>query len=124
MIFERFSEPYFIDGDMLYHRGRVAVTKVCSIDEPFAVLYDSRDGLLLKHGPAKLVAEYGQNLGAAFASSPIPELARDLMLISFSITRETIEEVNACIQITGRITGFQERMRGIVEGVCDGPTLH
>lgn len=124
VISERFNEPYVIDGDTLYFRSSKGLTRVCSTDETFALGYDAQDAVLLKHGQAESVAEYMHVLSVSFAQSPMPELAEGLMLVSFKIAPETIEEVNACIQVSNRVGHIIERLDQLGHGDIGGPTLH
>jgi hypothetical protein len=124
MMLERYDGPYFIDGDTLYFRNQRGAVKVCATTEMFAVGYDAQEAMLLKHGQANLVAEYMQTLTAAFSGSPLPDLAGGLTMLTFKIDPETIEEVNACIQVTNRVGRLHERLEVITNGEGLGPTLH
>lgn len=124
MMLQRFDGPYFIDGDALYFRSQSGSTKVCDTTELFGVGYDAQEAMLLKHGQASLVAEYMETLTAAFSGSHMPGLAEGLTFVTFKIGPETIEEVNACIQITNRVGKLPERLEMIANGEELGPTLH
>ena len=124
MMLDRFDGPYFIDGDTLYFRNQGGAVKVCDTTEMFAVGYDAQDAMLLKHGQVNLVSEYMQTLTAAFSASPLPGLAEGLVMLTFKIDHETIEEVNACIQVTNRVGRLHERLEMITNGEGLGPTLH
>jgi hypothetical protein len=124
MMLARFNGPYFIDGDALYYQRATGSIRVCDTDELFAVGYDAQDATLLKHGQANLVAEYMETLTANFAGSHMPGLAEGLTFVSFRIDPETIEEVNACIQISNRVGKLPERLQMIANGESCGPTLH
>jgi hypothetical protein len=124
MMLERFDGPYFIEGDALYFKNQGGVVKVCATTELFGVGYDAQEAMLLKHGQAALVAEYMETLTEAFSGSHMPGLAEGLTFLTFRIDPETIEEVNACIQITNRVGKLPERLEMIANGGELGPTLH
>lgn len=124
MMLERFDGPYFIDGGVLYFRSQTGSVRVCGTDQIFGVGYDAENSMLLKHGHAPLVAEYMEMLASLFSASHMPNLAEGLTFVTFQINPETVEEVNACIQITNRVGQLLERLQVISDGGSVGPTLH
>ncbi len=104
--------PYYVRSAAVryrFHDG--SDIQVCQLGEEMAVIVDQADGLLLKHGASEYVRAYLEQLEAAFRSvGAVHGLALDLQLICLSATPDVLEELNACIQTTGRIRSFTERL--------------
>lgn len=105
------SHSYQIEGDTVFYCATAADRReVCKTDALFAVGWDTEGNVLHKHGEARLVGAHIDQVRKVLAELGVARLAETLRVTVFPITHETIEEVNACIEITGRVGKLEERL--------------
>jgi len=114
--------PYVLAQGKVMFSTRLNTVEICDETDTLAVLFDVNDGILHKHGEKSKVAMDHERMVKAFTSSGYSEFAKGLELIEFSITPETIEELNACIGTTGRVLLFKERLMELAEEADNFPT--
>jgi hypothetical protein len=102
---------YQIENGTVYYFGNADHAHiVCQENELFAVLWDSDGNVLQKHGKADLVQARHDQMRDAFISGGFHGLAASLTIATFPATPETLEEVNACIEISNRVGKLEERL--------------
>jgi hypothetical protein len=114
--------PYLLIREKVYFSTSARMLEICNVVDSLALIYDVNDGTLLKHGEKSNVSIDHECMVKVFATGGHSELAKSLELVEFAITPETIEELNACIGITGRVLGFKERLATIAENAEQLPT--
>lgn len=103
--------PYeFIHGDVWFG-GRY----VCGPSGRIGVAFDAAEGVLHKHGAADGVSSWADDARRKFRDTGFEEIADALIVVDFPPTPETLEELNACVEITGRVARLPERLRKIGE---------
>ncbi|WP_315920948.1 hypothetical protein [Mesorhizobium sp. SP-1A] len=107
--------PYVLAQGKVLFSTQLNTVEICDETDTLAVLYDVNDGILHKHGEKSKVSMDHERMVKAFTSGGYSEFAKTLELVEFSITPETIEELNACIGTTGRVLRFKERLMDLAE---------
>lgn len=107
--------PYLLIREKVYFSTSARMLEICNENDSMALIYDVNDGTLLKHGEKSHVSNDHDCMVKVFATGGHSELAKSFELVEFPITPETIEELNACIGTTGRVSGFKERLATIAE---------
>jgi len=127
MIDDAVSEgPYVIRGDAVWYvyasvsfgtgSGPDPV-RICDTSQNLAAAVDVDTGILHKHGLEDNVAGWLHQAQKAFRDGGHPQLADDLVMYSFPVTPETVEELNACIGSSGRAARIAERLARIGQDV-------
>lgn len=114
--------PYVLAQGKVLFSTQLNTVEICDETDTLAVLYDVNDGILHKHGEKSRVSMDHERMVKAFASGGLSEFGKALELVEFSITPETINELNACIGITGRVLRFKERLLKLAEESENSPT--
>ena len=83
--------------------------------ESIAVFYDANDGVLFKHGAAPLVRDYAHKTRSKLAAADrTGDLTAALTVLEFPVKilkiPGVLEEINACLDISGRIATLQEKL--------------
>lgn len=109
----RFDGPYYIEGGDLWRREGGSVASglggaprsrhVCRGSDDVAVAFDSEDGTLHKCGRADMVQAWAAAARSRFIEAGFEEMAKAITVISFSVTPETVAELNACVEVSGRV---------------------
>lgn len=107
--------PYLLIKGKVYFSTSSRMLEICGENDRLALVYDANDGVLLKHGEKSHVNSDYDCMVKAFATGGYSEFAASLELVEFPISPETIEELNACIGVTGRVLRLKERLAAIVE---------
>jgi len=120
-----FDGPYYIEHGDLWIRdsstrlpglaGRPSGRHVCSGSEEVAVCFDSDDGTLHKRGKAEMVQAWADDTRRRFTEMGFDEMARSLTVITFPVTPETVAELNACSEITGRVLKLADNLARLLE---------
>lgn len=120
-----FDGPYYIEHGDLWIRDRSprlpdlaglpSGRHVCSGSDEVAVCFDSEDGTLHKHGKAEMVQAWADETRRKFTEMGFDEMARALTVISFPVTPETVAELNACSEITGRALKLADNLSKLLE---------
>lgn len=82
-----------------------------------AVVFDD-DGMLLKAGLAKDVAEWNQ-MDLPGTSLTVEELLKP-SIIRFPANEATVEELNNCVHFTGCVLKLEDRLRNLASGTDCG----
>lgn len=118
--------PYVIEhGDVWFLRtasdpsrrdSRVVIGRdhVCGPHDKLALVYDTEDNILHKHGTAEFAGNWLKHARGKFREAGMDELADALTLVEFAPVPEAIAELNACISHSGRVGKFVERMQAIL----------
>lgn len=120
-----FDGPYYIEHGDLWIRddgpalpglsGAPRCKHVCSGNEEVAIAFDSDDGTLHKRGKADWVQAWTNETRRKLASMGFDDLARSLTVISFPVTPETVVELNACAQISGRVLKLADNLSRLLD---------
>jgi len=102
--------PYLLHRGEVIYSSSVHTLNICKETDLLAVMYDVEGGVLHKHGAASRVRQAHARVASAFVAQGFDELAQSLEIVEFPVTPETIEELNACIAISGRVLGIKERL--------------
>ena len=112
--------PYVIRHGDLWHVARGAEGRhVCDGSQEVAVAFDSEDGTLLKHGSHSRVQEWADKTRKTFVEGGFPDLAATITVISFPVSPETVDELNACAATTGRVLKLADNLGKLAES-CPG----
>ena len=80
-------------------------------DDDLAILFTADDlPILLKHGPAKAVATYRQNVCAE--EDPVT-IVLPLEVLRSDKGPAILEEINACLAISGRVALLEQRLQAL-----------
>jgi len=105
------------ESELVYTSPVTGQRKSYPLDTVMGILYDKADGTLHKvldyDSAAKVLEKWTRSLVDTNDNRAL-ELANSLALEPFPITPEHIEEVNLCMQVTGRVKGISERFDRIV----------
>lgn len=121
---EDFDGPYFIEhGDLWLRPSGPAVkgplapgpTHVCDGTGEIGIAFDSEDGTLHRRGEASKVHEWADKTRRKFAENGFDDMARAITVISFPVTPETVAELNACAEITGRVLKLADNLSKLLE---------
>ncbi len=106
---------YFIENGKVYHAGSLNQhLLVCNENDMFGVAWDSDGDILHQHGEATLVRKRLEEIRTALISRGFENMAATLTLATFPATPETLEEVNACIDISNRVGRLEARLAQIL----------
>lgn len=110
--------PFILVGDdILYRFSNEKVVSFCKVGDHLSVLYAASNGMLLGWGLPEVIEEkFRVTSLVLFDASPY--LGEDLKTYSFMATPETVEELNCCINTTGRVLKIEERIQELL-----GPSL-
>lgn len=113
---------YVLEGGAVRYRiertggdGRIHAEKeieVCPGHGEMAVAYDEDGGVLHAHGERSRVEAWAERTRGILAAGGFPELSAGIAVIAFAPTPEALEELNACVAITGRVSRLAERLAG------------
>ena len=120
-----FDGPYYIEHGDLWIRdgsprlpglsGLLSGRHVCRGSEEVAIAFDSDDGTLHKRGNASMVQSWADETRRKFTDMGFDDLARALTVITFPVTPETVAELNACAQITGRVLRLADNLSKLLD---------
>lgn len=103
--------PYSIEGgEVRFTEPSGHVVTSFPDTQMLAVAFDEVAGSLHKHGREVLVAKWADDTRQKFLSTGFGELAKEIVVVSFPATPETIREINACIAISGRVKTIVETL--------------
>lgn len=86
---------------------------VCRGSEKLAVCFDGSDGTFHKHGAEKGVEAWAAKTRRTLADAGATDLADDLVVVVFPPTPETVAELNASVECTGRVLDIADRLSRI-----------
>lgn len=118
------SGPYVIvHGDLWYEESGLRQDgplgpqrrHVCDGTGEIGVAYDAGSGTLHKHGESARVQRWASATRRKFSGAGYEDMARDIVVISFPVTPETVAELNACVATTGRVATLQARLTRLLE---------
>jgi len=107
------GDVYRVERSQVPGLAHMSDVHVCDGSEMMAVAYDSSDGTLHKAGRAEGVEEWAAKTRKKFADGGFEDLGSDLVVVSFPPVEETIAELNACIECSGRVLRFTEALEEI-----------
>jgi hypothetical protein len=110
------------NGTVYYYHDASHPVVICQENELFAVVWDSAGDILQTHGKADQVEDRLAHMRQAFIMGGFEGLAASLMIATFPATPETLEEMNACIEISNRVGKLEERLAQMV--VPRSATMH
>lgn len=115
--------PYLIEHDDIWYvqSNRVPGVKalglgkrhVCGSQEMLGIAFDQEGGVLHKHGMADQVITWADTARASLVAMGYPELANELVTLTFPALPEAIADLNHCISSTGYVLQMVGRLNAI-----------
>lgn len=112
LIFERDHE-----ADPELRDERRLERDIAALPVDLAIAFDD-DGVLLKAGLAKDVAEWNQKVLPG--TSLTVEEVLNPSIVCFPANEATVEELNNCVHITGYVLKLEDRLRELASGIDSG----
>lgn len=103
------DQGYEIKNGDVYYKSLY----ICGGSEKLAISYDEKNGTLHRHGNYNSVKEWHDKTSNVLICGGFEEYANSLILISFFINTDVIDELNKCINISGYVSHIQEKLSEI-----------
>ena len=84
--------------------------EVCPGDGEMAVAYDEDGGVLHAHGERGRVEAWAERTRGILTAGGCPERSAGIVVVAFAPTPEALDELNACLAITGRVAHLAGRL--------------
>lgn len=108
------NRPYSLENGKVHFTDSQGHLVVSFPDtEMIGVAFDDVEGILHKHGRESLVTKWADDARKKFLNAGFDEMVKEIAVISFPATPETIRELNACIAISGRVKDIVERLSNL-----------
>lgn len=117
-----FKGPYVIEhGDVWYREGKASMIStglrhVCGAHDQLAIAHDGQ--MLLKTGSASAIAQWEASTRGKYAAmnEMLSSMGNDpveITIVRMPVSPETVEEINACIAISGRVRHLEANLERI-----------
>jgi hypothetical protein len=117
-----FNGPYVIEhGDVWYREGKPSMIStglrhICGAHDEMAIAHDGQ--MLLKVGSAEAVSQWEVSTRAKYAAmnEMLSDMGNDpveVTIVRIPVSPETVEEINACIAISGRVRHLEANLERI-----------